>query len=553
MPGATTTGIAASGRTFAPRWSIAWAQRLRRRLVERSFWLVQAGVLLVSAANWLVRALTDDSAHDSLVGYLVHVPVLLYIVPVAYAALRYGSEGGLLTGAWAALLAAPTALVYHREGFAWVGELLLLAPAVGFGAVVALVVERERRHRFRAEQAASRASATGKRLSLLSDTASLLVANEQLSEGLSRVLERLMHLLDLSAAIVVVAPAGGDEARIEVACGRSDAVARAKRLAPLPHHLPSGTVWRVEDVAAVPLAPASGDRRALVVTGTRIQWLTDRDQELLETVAIQVGAAGEFRRLRTQQEQRWRRYVQQATRAQEEERRRIARELHDVAVHELLLISRRLIEVADDPDIARRIAEQVADVQQRVGAVTAELRRFSGELRPSVLSHLGLPAALEWLTTELGRRSCVQAGPVVEGQPRRLSDEDELALFRIAEEALRNVERHAGAASVSLRLRFRQAQVDLEIADDGVGFDQPTSLEDFACDGSLGLLGMRERAESSGGTLRIESAPGAGTRISVSLPDSGHSNRAGEANPPRELADSVSSRRSARSGPAPIR
>ena len=518
MGEASTLRVQDALRAVPRWWPIAWPQQLRRRLGERSFWLVQAGVLLVTAANWLVQALLDDSAHDSLLGFLVHVPALLYVVPVVYAALRYGLEGGLRTGAWAMLLAVPNAAVHHRHGYAWLGELLLIAVIVGCGAVVASVVERERIHRLRAERATRRATATTQRLEVLSETTSLLVETDRPADELCRVLNRLIDLLDLSAAAVIVTPAVGVAPQLEVACGRADLADRLIEHVPCPQHLPTAAVWQAEDLAAVPLDSDAGEQRALAISGVKLPRLTDRDRELFETVAIQVGAAFRIARLQHERQQRWRRYLQQATRAQEDERRRIARELHDVAVHELLLLNRHLGDVADGV-AAADAREQVEEVRQRIGAVTSELRRFSGELRPSVLTHLGLAAALEWLTTQLERRTLVRADVEVDGEVRRLPDEDELALFRVVEEALRNVERHAAATSVVLRLRFRPETVEIDVVDDGTGFDLPASLEDLAGTDRLGLLGMRERAELSGGQLRIDSTPGAGTCLHVAVPD----------------------------------
>jgi signal transduction histidine kinase len=103
------------------------------------------------------------------------------------------------------------------------------------------------------------------------------------------------------------------------------------------------------------------------------------------------------------------------------------------------------------------------------------------------------------------------------GEERRLSNEVELALYRIAQEALSNVVRHAQAKQAELRIVFKSKDIDLEVSDNGVGFNMPTSPTDFAPSGHFGLLGIRERADLIGARLEVESVPGKGTKLKVRL------------------------------------
>jgi len=501
--------------TWPPR---RWLAGLRDRLGERSFWVIQAGILLVTAAHWAAE-LTIEHRHGGLLGSLVFVPVILYVVPVAYAALRYGFEGGVLTGVWAAVLAVPNMVLIHGDDFEWVGELLLITLIVGLGAVVALPVERERLHRVRAEQASTTAAAAGQRLALLSETAALSAHTEQLPRELGRVLHHLIEILDLSAAAVVVRTTGTAKVSIEVGCGRTHRLHHLLQRSPQGSERRPGLRHLDDGAAALPLSDDAEEERALLVAGSQLPALTRRDEELLETIAVQVAAAFETVRLQHQQQQRWRLYLRHTTRAQEDERRRLARDLHDVAVHELLLQRRRVREATQEPTVPREVAASLAEVDHGLGTLTEQLRRFSGALRPSVLTHLGLTAALEWLATEVSQRAQLRVEVELEGTARRLTNDDELALFRVAEEALRNAERHAQASSVVITLAFDHAAVSLEVIDDGIGFTVPGALEDLAQHSRLGLLGMRERAELSGGHLRIASEPSGGTRISMHLPD----------------------------------
>jgi signal transduction histidine kinase len=156
------------------------------------------------------------------------------------------------------------------------------------------------------------------------------------------------------------------------------------------------------------------------------------------------------------------------------------------------------------------------------------VRRFSRDLRPSILDDLGLLPAIEWVAAEMTRRGAASATVRVEGTPRRLSPEAELVLFRIAQEALRNVEKHAGPCSVSLEVNFRPEDVALTVTDNGRGFElrETGHLAEL---GKLGVLGMRERAQLLGAEFTIESRPGRGTSVRVRMPAGGekHSDEPG--------------------------
>ncbi len=207
----------------------------------------------------------------------------------------------------------------------------------------------------------------------------------------------------------------------------------------------------------------------------------------------------------------------QITRAQEDERRRIARELHDDTAQSLILLSRRLDGVLDTPLLADDVRLPLRDLRAQVGTIVADVRRFGRDLRPSVLDDLGLAAAIEWLTEELSGRFSIVARAQILGPQRRLEPEAELALFRIAQEALRNVERHAAASEVTVRLEFAGDCVRLSVRDNGRGFALPTSQNDLVASGRLGLAGMQERAQLVGAELALQTQLGIGTSITVTL------------------------------------
>lgn len=200
--------------------------------------------------------------------------------------------------------------------------------------------------------------------------------------------------------------------------------------------------------------------------------------------------------------------------AQEEERRRISRELHDDTAQALtsLLLYAKALEQGDAPPAVR---EALAEVREEVARSLEGVRRLARELRPSALDDLGLVAALEGYTHDLSRRT----GLAVRFEPacgrERLPSQAELVLYRIAQEALTNAAKHAGAHHVDMRLVREPGAISLSVSDDGRGFD-PTNLS--SNEQGLGLFGMRERAELAGGSLSISTTCGRGTTIAARIP-----------------------------------
>ncbi len=330
------------------------------RLRSRVFWQVQAMVLTLSGAHYLLEYLEFAYFAPEL-AHVHHVPVMLYVVPIIYAGMRYGWEGGLLTGLWCAVLTLPNVLLWHRQGFEWAVEGINVAVALGVGVVVAMLVEHQRAERRRAEKLA---------------------------------------------------------------------------------------------------------------------------RQLLQ--------------------------------AHEEERRRIARDLHDGPVQELLFLVDDLEGVLQRPELDRDCVEVVTNARSIVESALGDIRTFSRDLRPSVLDDLGLVPALQWLTRSVSERGALGVHLQVDGRPARLPPEEELALFRIAQEALHNVERHGGATHASVELVFAEGGGwRMAIRDDGRGFDSRITVGDLVARGHLGLHGMYERAELVGARLHIRTSPGRGTTIEV--------------------------------------
>ena len=221
--------------------------------------------------------------------------------------------------------------------------------------------------------------------------------------------------------------------------------------------------------------------------------------------------------MRMQENQRF--YLQQATRAQEEERKRISRELHDETIQSLVALSRRLDALsATGESLPENVRSGIEELWQQTNDIMKEVRRLSQDLRPAALDRLGLLPALEWLAADMSQYSGIETKLKVMGTERRFPEEVELVLFRITQEALRNVWRHAGATSAEVIVVFYQDKTRIVISDNGKGFEIPGTIGDLARDGKLGLAGMRERARLVGGSLKVQSQPGKGTTITIEIP-----------------------------------
>jgi PAS domain S-box-containing protein len=210
-------------------------------------------------------------------------------------------------------------------------------------------------------------------------------------------------------------------------------------------------------------------------------------------------------------------YLQQVTRAQEEERKRIARELHDEILQRLIGISRQLEKFTSSDALWEESLQTVRSFKKQVEVAVQEVRRFSRDLRPSILDDLGLLPALELLADDLEQQGIATSFKVI-GEAGRLTSEVEVMLFRIAQEATANIRRHAQASVAELTIEFGEAKVRLSVKDNGKGFNAPQKAEDLASSGKLGLVGMHERTKLLGGSLTLVSQPGKGTLVTVEIP-----------------------------------
>jgi signal transduction histidine kinase len=243
-----------------------------------------------------------------------------------------------------------------------------------------------------------------------------------------------------------------------------------------------------------------------------------------ESIEIPVGGVAEIQHLQTEltylarkvkaAQQSLRGYIGVMTHGQEEERRRLARELHDDTLQSLIALNQR-IQIARLSLNGTSELEGLDEIQQLSEDSIQELRRVTRALRPIYLEELGLVAALEMLARETQQVHGIETHFQQSGTERRMTPDAELALYRMAQEALSNVVRHAFASSAEIHLSYLPDQVILLVQDDGIGFIVPDSPSAFAPSGHYGLLGLHERAELLGAKLNITSGVDQGTRISV--------------------------------------
>ncbi|ART73951.1 ATPase [Mycobacterium dioxanotrophicus] len=286
-----------------------------------------------------------------------------------------------------------------------------------------------------------------------------------------------------------------------------------------PRYLPFETL-RGRDFTSMVSVPMETDPGGLVgvlnVHTVNRREFGERDVELLVVIGRLIAGALHQARLHRQlvaRERAHENFVEQVIEAQEIERRRLAGDIHDGISQRLVTLSYRLDAAARAVDDARALAEQLDKARELVDLTLQEARAAISGLRPPVLDDLGLAGGLASLA-----RSIPGIDLEVELAETRVPDHIELALYRIAQECLQNVVKHADASRARLTFTLEDNVARLEIVDDGKGFDtfeHPLGSDEM---GGYGLLSMAERAEIVGGRLNIRSRPGAGTAVTASIP-----------------------------------
>ncbi len=489
-------------------------------------------------------------------------PLALFVIPMLYVARGLAPATAAAVAAGVGLLAVLEVVLVRQGLQRWADGLEALI--VGTVAIcVGWRVEREMRIRRQAEvmRAALAASESRWRALFAQSQAPILIASGD--GGIREANAAAAALFARRDAAPVQTEAAGDGAsacRMDgaaptgpemtgAALGAARPALRGRSLAEL---FGPGVAQRLLAGAppdTITLAAGDGGRRVLRPLCTTV---ADAGGAPVVQVLLQ-DVTAEHR-----QQQRTGAYAASVLRGQEEERRRIAQDLHDGPIQTLVMLCRRLDALGERHALPAGAAGALEPVRQLAEDVAQELRELARGLRPPSLDDLGLVASLRQLTSRFAARTGIEIAFGVQGRARRLPAEIELGLFRIAQEALRNVERHAAARHVTVRIGFGERRVWLLVHDDGIGFAVPSTPSDFgsavskstghpagcrqgpvtlardalvlgptspagsgeAMEG-LGLLGMQERAALLGGQVVVRSAPGKGTLVRASIPLAG--------------------------------
>lgn len=437
---------------------------------DARFWFVQVLVAVIAVGHEVADANTILMP----LGIPSFATVGLFLIPIVYAALNFGLPGSFATAVLVTFLTVPDFYFVDRVEHHWIDGLQLgIIDAVAI--FVGQRVERERLARFRAEEA---------------------------GEAYHKAEARYRALFsDSPAPILVVSPDGS------IRESNPAAQALVPKLA-----APNA----IQDVLGVSYRDLCEQRAELV----RLPDKTDEVHDLralctpLETdegPMVQVVLQDVTEELR--ERERIAAYAAHVVQVQEEERRRIGQEIHDEPLQSLIQVYRRLAGSREEnPELLRL---ELADPNGPLAAVIDDLRELAHGLRPPALDDLGVVPALRRLVDEFSERNAVTSTFEVAGQSRGLSPDLGLSMFRIVQEALHNVERHAAARNVKIGLTIASGCVVIEVEDDGIGFDVKEAQTRYR---GLGLIGMSERAQLLGGKLIIRSQPDGGALIRAELP-----------------------------------
>lgn len=411
--------------------------------------------------------------------------------------------------------------------------------------------EEIRRRLEAARQTERELQSAARELSLLYEASSLLTSTSDLQTVLQESIRRIVQVIEpLRAGFIAVAGNGRTDVRYCAAYGYTDdqvevfkrsvlyeagkdqADRRACWMDQFGRNI-TGSLnvsssltpdFGSQAIRKVILPLEAGSRQVgalLLETNPAGPYISSGDAPTILALARQLAIAIDNAMLVIQLRQREARrteLLQHTTAAQEAERTRIARELHDETGQALTALALGLKGtqklLATSPD---RATAQIADLQEIATNSLEELRHLISDLRPSHLDDLGLVAALRWYVERLCQRCDTQLKFVVAGHVCRLPPETETTLFRIVQEALNNVVKHARAATALVRLAFKPEEVELCIRDDGTGF-VPDEVFKPGAGRAWGLIGIQERVTLAQGKFTVESAPGEGTAITVCIP-----------------------------------
>jgi len=537
--------------------------RLKKVLSNPGFWFILALLILITLPHY-----HDVLKHPAFVNALMSklnlerhaFERILYLAPIVWAGFLFGWSGAFITSLVALALMLPRVILislfpldalFETSAVFIIGNVL----AISFSAL-----RKSREYRTQLEIAHQELQANvqaikenEKRLAAINQISGTISQSLELSQVLSTAIDNVVDVMKVDAAWMFLLNEDLAELQLAAHQGISEEFARGVDKLKLGEGLSgrvaqSGEPMVVEDASTdprlarqvvvnynmhamliVPLSSKGKVNGTLCVAMRSHRQFQQGEIELLTAIGNQIGVAIENARLyQSQQEvaERLRRmqenlrfHLHQVTKAQEEERKRISHELHDETIQALVTLSRQLDTIAsDDKGLPEEYRRQLEEIWHQTNSIIKEVRRLSQDLRPAALDRLGLLPALEWLASEVTSYSGIETKVKVRGEQRRLPEEVELVLFRITQEALRNVWRHSQASKAEIKVEFEPSKTRITVSDNGKGFNLPDKIDGLARDGKLGLAGMQERAQLIGGTLTVQSAPGKGTSVTIESP-----------------------------------
>lgn len=512
-------------RISGVRWR-RWVRQAQKLARERNFW-----ILAIMLGGLALLHYLRPRIGLAPIGFVERHAMerVVFLLPVALASFLYGQTGGLMVLALALLVMLPRVFLVS----VFPGDAFLETVAVGVvGYLLVWILatqEREKRlrqdavTRLRAINAVS-ASVTGSlELGVILNSAlDRTLEASQTEAGCIFLVDRMTHDLTLTACRGATANLTAETKRCPASEGLCGWVARTGKpriVSDLTtEERSSCQLFEATGARALIAAPLMSRGRVMGVmelADPRPGRFTVEDMDLLTSIGNAIGVAVENAFLCNN----IRYYAQQVTRAQEDERARIARELHDDTIQSLIVLTRQLEALAKSCQDGRAPDfHQLRQLQGLADDIIQGVRRFSRDLRPSTLDDLGLLPTLEGLAASLTEKDGIATQLYVAGDKRRLPAEMELVLFRVAQEALSNVKKHAQATHATITVTFAADQVEMAVQDNGKGFALAASVDELAVAGHLGLIGMRERARLLGGNLSIQAQPGRGAQVKICVP-----------------------------------
>ena len=526
-------------------------------------WFILAILLLLTVLHY-----TEYEGYPGIIGQLIanmglsrHAfERILFMAPIVWAGFLFGWTGALATSLVAFFCMLPRAIFIApspADAILETGAVFIIGNVVTI-SFASLRKEREYRHQLEIAHQELKTHIQAireneRRLSSLNQISSTISQSLELGQVLNAAIDNVVDIMQVDAAWIFLLNEETRELELSAHRGFSEEFARgidrlkigegfsgivaetgkplftedASQDSKLAREVVSK--YNVHSMLVVPLSAKGEVNGTLDIAMHSYRMFQEEEIEQLTAIGNQIGVAVENARLYQRQQEvadqlgrmqeNLRFYLQQVTKAQEEERKRISHELHDETIQALVVLSRRLDTIASDKEgLPEEHRHNLEEIWQQTNDVIREIRRLSQDLRPAALDRLGLVPALEWLASETTEYSGVRIGISVLGERRRLPEEVELVLFRVTQEALRNVWRHSSASAAEIKVDFEKELVRIAVSDNGKGFKLPEKMVDYARDGKLGLAGMQERAQLIGGTLQVSSKEGKGTDVIIELP-----------------------------------